>query len=219
MIAASGLESPSRPRDAARAAVLKDSDPGPEPTARPNAVRAASTPAMDSSGPPKLEPSTPDYLPKPLTSTAAMNPGGAPAANLQTPGPPSPPRIPVTVVARSRGRATGLEGQATLARVAREDKDWRVRMAAVERLTNQDLLASIALRDADVDIRKMAVSLLTRQSDLARVATKDPDWSVRLAAVMRLTDRAALAQVALADKDVDLRLLAVARLADPAATP
>lgn len=102
--------------------------------------------------------------------------------------------------------------QAALAQVARTDKDWRVRLAAVGGLNLQSVLAEIALADEDVDVRKLAVNRLTIQAALARVATRDKDWGVRQTAVAMLTDQGVLANIALLDEDSDIRRLAVGRL-------
>ena len=107
--------------------------------------------------------------------------------------------------------------QAALALVARTDKDWRVRMAAVGGLILQDVLAEIAMADDDVDVRKLAVSRLRDQAALARVATLDKDWSVRGTAVAMVTHQGVLASIALLDEDSDIRRLAVSRLTGQAA--
>jgi len=57
-----------------------------------------------------------------------------------------------------------LKDQSALARVARRDKDWTVRMAAVDKLADAGVLAQVALHDQDADIRKRA---LGRLSELA----------------------------------------------------
>jgi hypothetical protein len=107
--------------------------------------------------------------------------------------------------------------QALFARVARNDKDWSVRQAAVGRLTSQAVLAQIATSDEDLDIRKLAVSRLTVQAALARVATSDEDWSLRKTATERLTNQVVLARIAMSDADSDIRKLAVGMLTDQSA--
>lgn len=104
------------------------------------------------------------------------------------------------------------EDQAALALVARNDKDWIVRKAAVERLSSQPVLADVARSDEDADVRRFAVSRLTVQSALIQVATTDKDWTVRDAAVALLTDQDALADIAMKDEDSDIRKRAVSRL-------
>jgi len=47
--------------------------------------------------------------------------------------------------------------------VARNDKDWSVRRAAVALLKDTAALRQVATRDPDADIRKLAVSRLMNQ--------------------------------------------------------
>jgi len=149
----------------------------------------------------------------PQGAKSAVGPEGKAAVIPTTP-------LPLTKPAEgSRAISENPADQAALALVARGDKDWTVRMAAVEALIGQAILAQIATSDEDSDIRKLAVSLLTDQAGLARVARSDKDWTVRSLAVGKLTGRADLAQIALNDQDSDIRKLAVSKLSNQAGTP
>ena len=136
--------------------------------------------------------------------------------------------------------AANLTDQASLAKIALEDKNWQVataagekltdqpllakvaveahygdfRRAAVEKLTDQALLAKIAVEDENPDVRSAAVSKLTDEAFLAKIAVKDKHWAVRSSAVEKLTDQALLAKIAVEDKDEEVRRSAVPKLTD-----
>ncbi len=78
--------------------------------------------------------------------------------------------------------------QTELAKIAVEAKDWDVRRAAVERLTDQALLAKIAVKDKNVDVRVTAISKVTDQVLLRQWSEKDPQAAIRQAAVRQIAD-------------------------------
>lgn len=66
--------------------------------------------------------------------------------------------------------------------------DWMVRLAALEKLTDQALLAEIAKNDKTWELRQRAVRKITDQTVLANVARNDKVNIVREIAVNRLAD-------------------------------
>ncbi len=88
-----------------------------------------------------------------------------------------------------------------LAKAAIDNKDRKVRLAALASVTDQALLAQVAIRDFNQKVRLTAVTKVTDQALLAKVAieTKDPD--VREAAVAKLTDNVLLAKVAVEEEN------------------
>lgn len=166
-------------------------------------------------------PSGQQPVPDTTQNTTAFNTPEPPEMQPQDPGThlakESPAAAPASAPDGAQPDDEDPAFQATLARVALGDKDWSIRMLAVERLTLQPVLARIALSDVDPDIRKRAVSRMTNQNALAKVATHDGDWSVRQLATTKLTDQAALARITAADEDPDIRKLAVSLLKDQAA--
>jgi hypothetical protein len=67
-----------------------------------------------------------------------------------------------------------------------QSKILEIRIAAVERLTDQSVLSKIATADSEWRPRLSAVSKLTDERVLAKIATEDRSWSVRKAAAERL---------------------------------
>jgi len=153
-----------------------------------------------------------DLPPVPRNLEDQGKPGIAGGNRVLAPNPVTPSAVVPKAPEALRITSDDPKSQAALALVARTDKDWTVRLAAVEGLNNQAILALIATSDQDVDVRKLAVSRLKVQAALRKVATTDPDWSVRYAAVAMLTDQGALAEIAANDGDADIRKLAVSRL-------
>ncbi|HXY40415.1 MAG TPA: DUF349 domain-containing protein [Vicinamibacteria bacterium] len=122
----------------------------------------------------------------------------------------------------------------TLAAIAREDADARVRRAAVKKLSEVALLASIASADADPGVREeaearlahaavhepeeatavQAVSGLRDNRHLLAVAKGAGRPSVREAAVRGLGEPRALAAIVREAEDASTRLLALSRIED-----
>jgi hypothetical protein len=74
-----------------------------------------------------------------------------------------------------------------------KNSDWRVRLAAVEKLTDQAILAQVAKSDPSRAVWTVAFEKLEDQTILVRIATSHPGWWRRLDAVEKLTDQAILA--------------------------
>jgi hypothetical protein len=108
----------------------------------------------------------------------------------------------------------GLSDQALLAKLAVEDADPTVRVAAVRKATDQTLLAKIAVRDAKPEVRAAAAWKLEDQGLLARIAVDDGDPTVRAVAVKRVDDDALVAKVAQSDAAPLVREAAIGRQVD-----
>jgi hypothetical protein len=114
-----------------------------------------------------------------------------------------------------------LTDQSTLADIAQNNGITYVRLAALDKLTDQNLAHDIfsdiirkSKKSGDSSIRMDAVRILTNQSMLADLAKNDINHSVREAAVAKLTDQEVLAQIAKYDVILDVRIAAAKKLAD-----
>jgi hypothetical protein len=120
-----------------------------------------------------------------------------------------------------------IEKPELLLRIFRIAGDPKVRKAAVQNpnFTDQNLLAEIAQKDENSYVRLAAVEKLTNQSALSEIINKETDNSVRETAKRRytylcindlkkLTDQKILAEIAKKDENRDLRLAAVTNLTD-----
>jgi hypothetical protein len=95
-----------------------------------------------------------------------------------------------------------------------EDKDWRVRKAAIENDTNQVILAKVAIEDEDSNVRQAAVVKIHDKKLLAKIAIQDKEAIVRLVAVEKINDTTQLAKIAIEDKDPNVRKAAVKSVHD-----
>jgi hypothetical protein len=75
-----------------------------------------------------------------------------------------------------------------LAKVAKKAKHWKVRKAAVEKLTDQTVLADIAKNDINWRVRKAAVEKLTERTALIDVARNSNYYDVSEKATMELIE-------------------------------
>ena len=105
-----------------------------------------------------------------------------------------------------------LEERATIAAVAREDEDPRVRRAAVAKLMAPDDLASVARDDADESVRAQALTMLR---EIALEAFEGIGETESLSAVDVMSDARSLAQVAKTSVNERVAVRALARLDDP----
>jgi len=122
-----------------------------------------------------------------------------------------------------RRRRSEASEQARLGRIARTDMDYRVREAAVKKVTDQAVLAEIVRAGARYSpdskfrgVRLAAVKKLTDQAVLAEVAKTDGGSDVRFAAVEGLTDRPVLEEIARTDEDYRVSSAAARKLTDAA---
>lgn len=104
-----------------------------------------------------------------------------------------------------------LDNRETLAAVAREDDDPRVRKAAVAKLMAPSVLAAIARDDHDDAVRGQALTMLR---DIALEAFEDAGEPESLEAVDALTDLRMLGQIAKTAVREPVALRALARIAD-----
>jgi hypothetical protein len=102
-----------------------------------------------------------------------------------------------------------------LADIAKNDKKWKVREAAVKMIDDQAVLADIARTDSDQDVRKAAMEKITEQAVLAEIAKSDSQMSET--ALGKLTDPLYLLDVAKNAADVEIRENAIDELKDQTA--
>ncbi|MGE5361881.1 MAG: DUF349 domain-containing protein [Bacteroidales bacterium] len=107
-----------------------------------------------------------------------------------------------------------LEDQATLASIAREDADPRVRRAAVRKLYDPAVLEEVTQRDGDAGVREEAAGVLL---DLALGAFEDSSETESLKALDHLHEQRHLVQVAKEASAEAVSLAALSRLTDPKA--
>jgi hypothetical protein len=109
-----------------------------------------------------------------------------------------------------------LESRDLLSTIAESDENNHVRLAAAQKLDDEDLLnrvyIHIARNSEDADERKTAVSFLTGEDSLVAVAKKDRNSAVRTAAVCRLDNKNVLADIARMDRSFNVRFAAAERL-------
>ena len=105
-----------------------------------------------------------------------------------------------------------LDDRETIASVAREDEDPRVRRAAVAKLMEPRTLASIAASDRDEGVRGQALAMLR---DIALESFEGVAETESLEAVDALTDLRSLGAVAKTTSREVVALRAVSRIDDP----
>jgi hypothetical protein len=104
-----------------------------------------------------------------------------------------------------------IDERVTIAAIAREDDDPRVRKAAISKLMAPEELAAIAAADRDEQVRGHAVSMLR---DIALEAFEGVGESDSLQAVEHIVDSRTLAQIAKAATRENVGLQALARVVD-----
>jgi hypothetical protein len=137
-------------------------------------------------------------------------------------------------------RELGKDAAETLAAVARDDADARIRRIALKKVDNPELLLEIARTDGDEELRALAgaragemlveraisrqpeetcaraVAELTRAGDRVTVAVQAFHPSVRRAALHGVSDERPLAEIARRSDDPQIGLEALAGVNDPA---
>jgi hypothetical protein len=76
-----------------------------------------------------------------------------------------------------------------------KNKDPKIRIAAIEKITNQKLLANIVFEDTIELVREAAVVRLTDQVLLSKIAIEHKNAYTRLTAIANLTDTTTLVKV------------------------
>jgi len=104
-----------------------------------------------------------------------------------------------------------LDDRTTIAAMAREDEDARVRRAAVAKLMAPSMLAAIARDDRDKSVRQQAVTMLR---DIALEAFEDVGEPESLEAVEEIGDARTLAQIAKSATREIVAFRALSRLDD-----
>ena len=104
--------------------------------------------------------------------------------------------------------------QNVLIKVALEDASPKLRLAAVEKISDQNALAEVAIKDKDSGVRQAAARKVNDQNMLSKLALEANDTKVRSFAADNLTDQSILIRVALQDADPSIRLAAAKRLND-----
>lgn len=109
-----------------------------------------------------------------------------------------------------------LRDKDALARIAKNTKcTWRDRNSALERLGDESVAAFVARYDADERVRVAALQHMSDESALQELVRRDrTSAKVRVAAVQRISDFSILAVIAFTDPDVDVRVAAESRLAN-----
>jgi Domain of Unknown Function (DUF349) len=105
-----------------------------------------------------------------------------------------------------------IDDRTTIAAIAREDEDARVRRAAVAKLMAPEPLAAIAREDHDEGVRQQAAAMLR---DIALEAFEDISEAESLEAVDAITDPRAIAQVAKTATREIVAERALSRIDDP----
>ena len=104
--------------------------------------------------------------------------------------------------------------QAVLCEIAQNEANNEVRLAAVEKVVDQQVLAKVARADVDARIRNIAVRKLDNheQAVFCEIAQNEANNEVRLAAVGKVMNQQVLAKIAREDQDVGIRGLAARKL-------
>jgi hypothetical protein len=105
-----------------------------------------------------------------------------------------------------------LDDRTTIAAMAREDEDARVRRAAVAKLMVPSTLAAIARDDRDESVRQQAVTMLR---EIALEAFEDVGEPESLEAVEEISDARTLGQIAKSATREIVAIRALSRLEDP----
>jgi hypothetical protein len=97
----------------------------------------------------------------------------------------------------------------------RKNLDPRVRLQAVEKMTEQRELAEVARTDDSPRVRMAAVARVQEDELLAEVAKDAREMDVRLAAVERISSQRLLAEIIRVRKNYQLMGACFARISDP----
>lgn len=104
--------------------------------------------------------------------------------------------------------------QALFANIAKYDINWRVCLAAANKLMVQEFLADVVKKAKDNSVRRVILNKLDKQHQelFAQIAKNDGDKSVRTIATDRLSDQMLLADIAKNAKDTDIRQAAIEKM-------
>ncbi|MBK8180454.1 MAG: hypothetical protein IPK67_16490 [Planctomycetes bacterium] len=108
-----------------------------------------------------------------------------------------------------------MTDQAELAQIAEsENYSPELRLAAIERITDQPTLARLAAREWDATRRELALSKLTDPSLLAQMAMNSAKAD-RLFILPKITDKELLVRMATEDTDLEIQRAAWSAIRDP----
>ena len=110
-----------------------------------------------------------------------------------------------------------ISSQSRLRSMAVSDKDAKVRLVAISRLTDSGALAGLALTGTSKDERMLAADRLQDQNALADVVISSKEENVRLIALVKLTNQPAMAKVVSKSPDAQIVEQTFAKLTDPEA--
>ncbi len=117
------------------------------------------------------------------------------------------------------------ENQERLSRVARDDPEWDVRKAAIDRISDGAVLAEIAIllstrarsnEELADETVEAAIAAIRSQGALWRIAKDANDPTARMSAVQRVADAAKILSMALSDEDWAARRVAALSLLEDA---
>lgn len=124
---------------------------------------------------------------------------------------PTPDKSPDPLVRLAYVEELPLSDSATIAAIARDDEDARVRKAAVAKLMRPAVLATIAREEREESVKAQALTMLR---DIAFEAFEEVTEADSVAAVGHLTDTRTLAQIAKSATKETIALKALARIDD-----
>src|SRR5690606_37937651 len=114
-----------------------------------------------------------------------------------------------------------ITDQTVLVEIAKNDSDWYVRGAAMERVTDQAVLTETAKSDSDWYVRRVAMERIADPKLLPKIADnhfyEDEDVrrsKVKLIVIEHITDQAILMEIAKNDSDIHIREAAAQRITD-----
>lgn len=80
-----------------------------------------------------------------------------------------------------------MNSQEEISNVVLTEKDWKVRIAAVEKLTDETTLKAVALNDHDNDVRRAAIEKLTDETILLNILMNTDDENISISILEKLT--------------------------------
>ena len=96
----------------------------------------------------------------------------------------------------------------------KDDKDWKVRQAVVNKLSDEKLIFDTFKDDEDWCVRLAVVEKLSDEKLIYDTFKDDKDWCVRLAVVENLSDEKLIFDTFKDDKDANVRLAVVQKLSN-----
>ena len=105
-----------------------------------------------------------------------------------------------------------ITDEPTLKKVATSDEHELVRRPTVERITDEAFLMDIAINDTHAYVRKEAINKITDEAFIIDRAIKENDEEVRITAVRKINDPVVLTDIAKNDSNDHVRKTAVERI-------